>query len=82
MTLFLFSSKFCYLKSLLKLIVVRSSELVNYISEMPSSVEIIRAMDEISDAVSFLSLYASSSLCCISLFCFFNLLIRLLRILK
>lgn len=56
MTLFLFSSKFCYLKSLLKLIVVRSSELVNYISEMPSSVEIIRAMDEISDAVSFLSL--------------------------
>lgn len=50
MTLFLFSSK------LLKLIVVRSSELVNYISEMPSSVEIIRAMDEISDAVSFLSL--------------------------
>lgn len=75
MTLFLFSSK------LLKLIVVRSSELVNYISEMPSSVEIIRAMDEISDAVSFLSLYATS-LCCISLFCFFNLLIRLLRILE
>lgn len=81
MTLFRFSSKFCYLKSLLKLIVVRSSELVDYISEMPSSVEIIRAMDEISDAVSFLSLYASS-LCCVSLFCFFNLLIRLLRILE
>ncbi|XP_024039325.1 mitochondrial intermediate peptidase, mitochondrial isoform X2 [Citrus clementina] len=39
----------------------RSSELVNYISEMPSSVEIIRAMDEISDAVC--SVVDSAELC-------------------
>lgn len=30
----------------------RSQELVNYIAGMPSSPEIIRAMDEISDTVS------------------------------
>lgn len=31
---------------------IRSEELVNYIAGMPSSPEIIRAMDEISDTVS------------------------------
>lgn len=32
---------------------VRSGELVDYISGMPSSKEILKAMDEISDAVGF-----------------------------
>lgn len=32
---------------------VRSGELVDYISGMPSSKEILQAMDEISDAVGF-----------------------------
>ncbi|GKV33757.1 hypothetical protein SLEP1_g42220 [Rubroshorea leprosula] len=39
----------------------RSGELVNYISKMPSSSEIIRAMDEISDAVC--SVVDSAELC-------------------
>ncbi|KAK9665643.1 hypothetical protein RND81_14G125800 [Saponaria officinalis] len=39
----------------------RSGELINYISTMPSSVEIIRAMDEISDTVC--SVVDSAELC-------------------
>jgi len=30
---------------------IRSGELVNYISSMPSSAEVVRAMDEISNTV-------------------------------
>lgn len=37
--------------SIYELWLVRSGELVNYVSGMPSSAEIIRAMDEISDTV-------------------------------
>ena len=35
----------------LNLMFARSGELVNYISSMPSSAEIVRAMDEISNTV-------------------------------
>lgn len=35
----------------------RSGELVDYISGMPSSAEIIRAMDEISDTVGLAFVY-------------------------
>ncbi|XP_074273557.1 UMP-CMP kinase 3-like isoform X3 [Silene latifolia] len=41
--------------------IVRSGELINYISSMPSSVEVIRAMDEISDTVC--SVVDSAELC-------------------
>lgn len=43
---------------------IRSEELVNYIAGMPSSPEIIRAMDEISDTVSL---------------CFYGLILLLLK---
>ncbi|XP_074291377.1 mitochondrial intermediate peptidase, mitochondrial isoform X2 [Silene latifolia] len=41
--------------------IARSGELINYISSMPSSVEVIRAMDEISDTVC--SVVDSAELC-------------------
>lgn len=49
MSFFIMSST-CLIKKFHMLI--RSEELVNYIAGMPSSPEIIRAMDEISDTVS------------------------------